>query len=234
MKVSKAYQQYYQIHINRFQKIFREISLLKLPSNSKVLDLGCYPPIIFNQLSHDYPVTGVTFYNDHTSKPPNVYSLNLEADRLPFPSNYFDLLIFTETIEHLINPYDALAEIYRVTKPHGKLILTTPNLLRTQNYVKLLLGQNIYFDLQQLKSTRIADQTIYHRHNREYTLNELSKILTDTGFHLVKKETFISYSPFRTKNRRDPLTLRFVKLLNYLAMLIFPPAKDTLFLVATK
>src|SRR5208282_2770081 len=50
-----------------------------------------------------------------------------DAHNLPFPDNYFDLLVSCETIEHLPDPAKAMREFRRVTKLGGTLFLTTPN-----------------------------------------------------------------------------------------------------------
>ncbi len=47
--------------------------------------------------------------------------------KLPFKTNYADNIVAGEIIEHLTNPLGFLEECYRVLKPAGKLILTTPN-----------------------------------------------------------------------------------------------------------
>jgi SAM-dependent methyltransferase len=46
---------------------------------------------------------------------------------VPFESASFDYVIATEVIEHLDNPHNLIAEAARVLKPHGRLLLTTPN-----------------------------------------------------------------------------------------------------------
>lgn len=45
---------------------------------------------------------------------------------LPFIDNSFDTVIASEIIEHVISPKDFVAELYRVVKFNGKLIVTTP------------------------------------------------------------------------------------------------------------
>jgi 2-polyprenyl-3-methyl-5-hydroxy-6-metoxy-1,4-benzoquinol methylase len=54
------------------------------------------------------------------------YLINLEK-QLSFPNNYFDCVFAAEIIEHLEKRKQLLNEIYRVLKPNGYLILTTPN-----------------------------------------------------------------------------------------------------------
>ncbi|MCB9554160.1 MAG: class I SAM-dependent methyltransferase [Myxococcales bacterium] len=46
---------------------------------------------------------------------------------LPFPDAAFDLVWSSEVIEHLEDPAASLAELRRVTRPGGDIILTTPN-----------------------------------------------------------------------------------------------------------
>lgn len=48
------------------------------------------------------------------------------AYALPVPSDTFDVVTMTDVIEHLPAPAASLAEIARVLKPSGRLVLTTP------------------------------------------------------------------------------------------------------------
>jgi ubiquinone/menaquinone biosynthesis C-methylase UbiE len=50
-----------------------------------------------------------------------------DAQKLPFASGSFDMVISCETIEHLPNVQAGLREMHRVTRPGGRLLLTTPN-----------------------------------------------------------------------------------------------------------
>lgn len=61
-------------------------------------------------------------------------------DQLPFDGDSFDFVFAGEIIEHVINPDFLLAEIWRVLKPGGKLLLTTPNLLCWYNRILMLIG----------------------------------------------------------------------------------------------
>jgi len=50
-----------------------------------------------------------------------------DAQNLPFADDSFDVVVSCETIEHLPDVKSAVREMHRVTRPGGKLLLTTPN-----------------------------------------------------------------------------------------------------------
>lgn len=50
-----------------------------------------------------------------------------DATRLPIATRSVDLVVSFETIEHLERPADFLDECVRVLRPHGELIISTPN-----------------------------------------------------------------------------------------------------------
>jgi malonyl-CoA O-methyltransferase len=46
---------------------------------------------------------------------------------MPFKSETFDFVVSSEVIEHVPDPFLALRECYRVLKPGGTLVISTPN-----------------------------------------------------------------------------------------------------------
>src|SRR4030095_2404245 len=67
-----------------------------------------------------------------------VECVNLDEQRLPYPDSRFDLVTCVETIEHLENFRALLREIYRVVKPGGVVIVTTPNILNLRSRLRFL------------------------------------------------------------------------------------------------
>lgn len=55
------------------------------------------------------------------------YLIKADAHHLPFKNNTFQKIICSHTIEHLLQPYIALTEIYRTIKKNGVLVLDLPN-----------------------------------------------------------------------------------------------------------
>jgi len=114
-----------------------------------------------------------------------IYKCNVEKERLPFKDETFDMVLCCELIEHLIfDPIHMLNETNRVIKD-GILILTTPNLTRLANRVKLMLGKSINWPIKDF-----YERSPYDRHNREYTLDEIKYMLSLTGFKIVKIRFF--------------------------------------------
>jgi ubiquinone/menaquinone biosynthesis C-methylase UbiE len=64
---------------------------------------------------------------------------DLSNENLPFPDESFDLVTCTEVIEHLEHYRSTLREIYRVLKPGGTLVLTTPNILNLKSRIRFLI-----------------------------------------------------------------------------------------------
>lgn len=59
---------------------------------------------------------------------------------LPFAKETADAVLFSEVVEHLVDPDGALDEIRRVLRPGGHLMLSTPNLAAWYNRGLLLAG----------------------------------------------------------------------------------------------
>lgn len=102
-------------------------------------------------------------------------NIDVETTRLPHPDSSFNAVLLCEVLEHFTNdPQHALAEIHRVLQPNGTLILSTPNVVRLENVARSLAGENFY--------DPYSGYGAHGRHNREYTVTELKKLLEHIGF----------------------------------------------------
>ena len=64
--------------------------------------------------------------------------VNLNRESLPYDGARFDLLTATEVIEHLERYRETLREFFRVLKPGGLCVLTTPNVLNMNSRLRCL------------------------------------------------------------------------------------------------
>lgn len=136
-------------------------------------------------------------------------------------SNFFDLCIALEIIEHLFDTDFFLQEIHRVLRPGGFLILSTPNLASLPNRFKLLLGKYP-------KYLEYSRQGAGHIHL--YTLPVLKSQLLNTKYLKLNSTSPNFFCPFITRSW-------FPKPLKELFMFlgdIFPTLGSHLIIVARK
>jgi SAM-dependent methyltransferase len=79
-------------------------------------------------------------YSDQLMKRPgqNVELVDLNHEPLPFPDQQFDVVTCSETLEHLENYWRVLREIFRVLRPGGMVILSTPNVLNLRSRLRFM------------------------------------------------------------------------------------------------
>lgn len=103
-----------------------------LPESGPMLDVGCGNGIYTSWLAKKgAPVFGI----DHNmanlqwarNEFPDIGFCSANGEHLPFPDNYFNAVMCTEVLEHTKDDKSTLQEIFRVTKPGGTLLLSTPH-----------------------------------------------------------------------------------------------------------
>lgn len=97
----------------------------------KILDVGCGDGKFLNQMrTFGWTVDGIDFDNKAIARAERAYGLKLRQGDLKsaeFPENNFDAITISHVIEHVPNPVDLLAEVRRIVRPDGRVVLTTPN-----------------------------------------------------------------------------------------------------------
>ncbi|WP_051039738.1 bifunctional 2-polyprenyl-6-hydroxyphenol methylase/3-demethylubiquinol 3-O-methyltransferase UbiG [Synechococcus sp. PCC 7336] len=131
---------------------------------------------------------------------PNLEFFQGNLEHAPFDSASFDVVVFSDVIEHVYDEVACLNELYRVLKPGGLLILTTPhrgmfgfmdplNSGRALSYVGKKYFSPIYRSLYRLRKGHpaptdkpqnpFANDREMHRH---YSLADLQQLLDRSSF----------------------------------------------------
>ena len=137
----------------------RHLVAYNAASNSikgNVLEVGCgegygislLAPKADSHMAVDKFATNVDAYSTAFS---HVKFRQMSVPPLQFPDNTFDYIVTFQVIEHIEEDEQMVAEMARVLKPGGKMIMTTPN-------IKMSLTRNPW-------------------HVREYTVEQLETLL---------------------------------------------------------
>lgn len=103
--------------------VFKVLLNLIKKVNFSVLDLGCgYKPFKFI-LGKNVKYIGADL-SEKYAEPDVICDLN--KNKLPFKDNVFDVVILSEVLEHLYNPFSVLAEAIRYVKPNGFIFISSP------------------------------------------------------------------------------------------------------------
>ena len=147
-------------------------------SDGIVLDVGCGAGHYF----HIYKKKNLIFKGIDVDKkilPINEDVFCADVQYLPFNSSTFDTLIGMDVLEHVKNDKKAIAEIYRVLKKNGKLILSVPN----KNYPFVYDPINKFLNLF---NYHLPIGLWAWGHRRLYTEKQIKKLLVNQGFKIVR------------------------------------------------
>jgi SAM-dependent methyltransferase len=164
----------------------------RLPPGVRVLDAGCGEGVLVEEYAGRLAIEGV----DANYSSDRVRQASLTE--LPYPDASFDRALCLDVLEHLTYEQQpkALAELYRVLRPSGEVLVSVPNLAHLQSRVHfLLLGRLI----------RTAAEA---KHPGDRPVAEYLEMAARTGFRLVERRGIFPTVPVLTRMiRRSPARL---------------------------
>jgi SAM-dependent methyltransferase len=186
---------YLEYHRRRYQDTLR---LLPEGGGRRLLDVGSFPGHLSALAqSRGWAVAGLNndiegagqwadFLERCRGREIEILACEVEREPFPAPTASFDAVLFCELFEHLhVNPFHTLKEIFRVLRPGGLLILTTPNVRRAETLFRYIRGWGSQPPVSRTFH-ELFPSLLYHRHNREYTANELVYYLGRQGKDLYE------------------------------------------------
>ena len=108
----------------------------------------------------------------------DVFEADIERGELPYHDGRFDCIVCADVLEHLRDPWAALAKLRRVLGDGGVLVASIPNLANLR-VVKLILRDR--FDYT---ASGVLDRT----HLRFFTLHTIRSMFAESGFEITHVE----------------------------------------------
>jgi SAM-dependent methyltransferase len=181
---------YYPTYLAKLTAVRRYLD--GLPRTMRVLDAGCGEGVLVDEYADRLDIVGL----DANYASDRVTHGSLTA--LPFPDASFDRALCLDVLEHLAYEEQprALAEIFRVLRPGGELLVSVPNLAHLQSRIQFLLRGRLI---------RTASE---YKHPGDRPAGEYMQLARAAGFHLVDRRGIFPTIPIVTHFiRRHPRAL---------------------------
>lgn len=176
---------------NRVEAILHSAS-----GGDSVLDVGCGNGLLLFQLrNHFKKLVGIE-YSAHRLEQAklnlsenNFYPvLGSAEDMNEITSDSIDCVVSADTIEHIPDVYPAVAELFRVLRPGGTLIINTPNIAFIKKRAVLLIGR--FPSTSQPNEGLGSDILFDGGHLHYFTFRSLSQLLKRSGFDIERSIGF--------------------------------------------
>ena len=126
-KFAKDYDKAFAPFEKRFLSKWREETLSYLPENSKILEIGAgtganfqFYPTCQHAVASEISLKMLEFARRKTN---SIELIQTNAETLPFAENTFDAAFATLVFCSITKPENAFAELQRIIKPKGKIVL---------------------------------------------------------------------------------------------------------------
>jgi len=174
LKSSYPYQpEVNQVAFDLILKVIKEKRDVK-----SILDVGCGFGLLSKELKKTYPkldLYGVEHAKEASQSSQEILKLlqcnieNIAFIKRKLKTQKFDVIIFSDVLEHLYDPVGIINSYKSLLKQNGSIVLTVPNIANIFSRIALLFG---YFNYNE---TGVMDKTHIRFFNRK-NLKELARV----------------------------------------------------------
>ncbi|WP_353684451.1 methyltransferase domain-containing protein [Thermodesulfovibrio sp. 3907-1M] len=158
------------------------IELIPRNPNNKILEIGCGYGATLVELKKlkkaDY-VVGIDIVDmGQKQNLDDFICCDIEEpENLPFPTNFFDIIICADVLEHLIDPWSTLKKLKKYLKSGGYIISSIPNIREIRTMFTIFLKGDFRY-----VERGILDKT----HLRFFCKKNIINLFNETGFKIER------------------------------------------------
>lgn len=168
-------------HNRKLNQVIKLLPKQKGGGRLKVLDIGCNSALLTNAVSEVLKrskITGLDSYKGAIdfarSKYSHINFVVADAHKLPFKDKSFDIIICTETLEHVVDPKKSLEEMVRVLKADARAIISMDS------------GSPLFHLIWRVW-TKGRGKVWQNAHLHEFNAKILEQLIKGSGFKIQKK-----------------------------------------------
>ena len=162
-----------------------EMVALVPPSATRVLDVGCNTGAFCEALKQALPTVELWGIE------PDAGAANQARERvdhlivglfdpsLGLPAAHFDVIVFNDVLEHMVDPWTALNFARELLAPGGKVLVSLPNIRHQENLLHLLMEEDFRYE-----SEGIRDRT----HLRFFTRKSALRMFEQCHYDVERAE----------------------------------------------
>ena len=158
---------------------YRDEVAFRYITGDLIVDVGCGEGITLEKLLKKFPgkkILGIDPEDENINicKDHKIPVIAGDVYQLPFEDGSIDCVLLLEVIEHLEHPERALAEIRRVLRPKGRVIIIFPN--------------DFMFKVARIITGKIKEAFYDPGHIKQWTPGEIRKSLESFDFSIIRAQ----------------------------------------------
>ena len=188
----------WDLNLDRWPHNRLEACALSAPPGERVLDIGCGNGLLLYNVRDKFDeLCGIEFSGARAGIAAealeglngDIRQGNIE-ERLDWDDGYFDVIVLSDVIEHIVNLWPAMEEITRLLKPNGHVVISTPNIASLRARVSLLMGVFPSSKPQEGFKLRVDAEPHDGGHVHYFTFSMLDRLFERYGYSEVRRFGF--------------------------------------------
>lgn len=200
--IDRRHVQHYLDTGRRRFRILIEYIQTSTPSGARILEVGAGYSVVLMYLQElgyrvhaaELPQCLEAFSSALIEQKIPVTPWDLHLAEEPLAGQAFDIVLASEVLEHVqMSLRGAIGRLAPLLAPNGRLVITTPNLYRMNNLLKMVQGRNInesFGDTAVLRHGVVIDN---RTHPREPVRTELVQAMIENNLSIIHQDMFNSH-----------------------------------------